>query len=203
MKDHYDLVVIGSGPAGEKGAAQAAYFGKKVALVERAPRLGGASINWGIPSKALRETALYFSGVRQRGLYNIGYSLNDEPTVSDLMYREHEVVNNAEEVLQHNIDVHKIEVVYGNASLQDTHTVRVRQENGDDRYLQTEVILISTGASAFRPADIPFDNHLIHDSDTIFDIDRIPKTMAVVGGGIGKPGIKVSLQRTSSQRRSA
>ncbi len=184
MKDHYDLVVIGSGPAGEKGAAQAAYFGKKVALVERAPRLGGASINWGIPSKALRETALYFSGVRQRGLYNIGYSLNDEPTVSDLMYREHEVVNNAEEVLQHNIDVHKIEVVYGNASLQDTHTVRVRQENGDDRYLQTEVILISTGASAFRPADIPFDNHLIHDSDTIFDIDRIPKTMAVVGGGV-------------------
>ena len=184
MNGHYDLVVIGSGPAGEKGAAQAAYFGKKVALVERAPKLGGASINWGIPSKALRETALYFSGVRERGLYNIGYSLNDEPTVSDLMYREHEVVDNAEEVLQHNIDVHKIEVVYGHASLQDAHTVRVRQENGDDRYLETEVILISTGSSAYHPPDIPFDHHLIHDSDTIFGIDRIPKTMVVVGGGV-------------------
>jgi NAD(P) transhydrogenase len=71
MTARYDLVVIGSGPAGEKGAAQAAYFGKKVALVERAPRLGGASISRGIPSKALRETALYFSGLRQRGLYSI------------------------------------------------------------------------------------------------------------------------------------
>ena len=184
MSNDYDLVVIGSGPAGEKGAAQAAYFGKKVALVERAPKLGGASIHWGIPSKALRETALYFSGLQQRGLYSIASSLNDETTVSDLMYREHEVMNNAEEVLQHNIDVHNIEVVNGNALLQDAHTVRVRQENGDDLYLETEVILISTGASAYRPSDISFDNHLIHDSDTIFGIDRIPKTMVVVGGGV-------------------
>jgi len=184
MSDYYDLVVIESGPAGEKGAAQAAYFGKKVALVERASQLGGASINWGIPSKALCETALYFSGLRQRGLFSIDYSLNNEPTVSDLMYREHEVVHNAEELLQRNIDVHKIEVVNGNASLKDALTVRVRQENGEDRYLETEIILISTGACAFRPADIPFDHHLIHDSDTVFGIDQIPKTMAVVGGGV-------------------
>jgi NAD(P) transhydrogenase len=184
MNDCYDLVVIGSGPAGEKGATQAAYFGKKVALVERAPRPGGASIQWGIPSKALRETALYFSGLRQRGLYSIDYSLKDELTVSDLMYREQEVVRNAEAVLQRNIDLHGIDVVNGNASLKDAHTVRVRQADGSDRYLETEIILIATGASAFRPADIPFDNHLIHDSDTIFSIDRIPKTMAVVGGGV-------------------
>ncbi len=105
MSEYYDLVLIGSGPAGEKGAAQAAYFGKKVALVERASQLGGASIRWGIPSKPLRETALYFSGLRQSGLYSIGSSLNDEPTVSDLMYREHEVVNQAEAMLQHNIDL--------------------------------------------------------------------------------------------------
>jgi NAD(P) transhydrogenase len=184
MTAQYDLVVIGSGPAGEKGAAQAAYFGKKVALVERAPRLGGASIRWGIPSKALRETALYFSGLRQRGLYSIDYSLKDELTVSDLMYREQEVVKNAEEVLQRNIDMHGIEIVKGEASLKDSHTVRVKQVNGDDRYLETEIILISTGARAFRPADIPFDGHLIHDSDTIFTIDYIPKTILVVGGGV-------------------
>jgi NAD(P) transhydrogenase len=202
MNDHYDLVVIGSGPAGEKGATQAAYFGKKVALVERAPQPGGASIRWGIPSKALRETALYFSGLRQRGLYSIDYSLKERLTVSDLMYREREVVKNAEEVLQRNIDFHGIEIVYGNAALEEAHTVRVRQEDGSDRYLETEIILIATGASAFRPADIPFDNHLIHDSDTIFGIDRIPKTMAVVGGGVlgtefasifGALGIQVTL----------
>jgi NAD(P) transhydrogenase len=184
MNEKYDLVVIGSGPAGEKGAAQAAYFGKKVALVERAAQLGGASIRWGIPSKALRETALYFSGLRQRGLYSIDYSLKDELTVSDLMFREHEVVKNAGEVLQRNIDLHGIEIVKGTASLKDAHTVRVKQENGQDRYLETEIILISTGARAFRPADFPFDNHLVHDSDTIFGIDRIPKTMVVVGGGV-------------------
>lgn len=202
MKDRYDLVVIGSGPAGEKGATQAAYFGKKVALVERASQPGGASIRWGIPSKALRETALYFSGLRQRGLYSIDYSLKDQLTVDDLMYREREVVDNAGEVLQRNIDLHGIEIVNGHASLKDAHTVRVRQGDGSERYLETEVVLIATGASAFRPADIPFDNHLIHDSDTIFTIDRIPKTMVVVGGGVigtefasifGALGIQVTL----------
>src|SRR5437867_8306643 len=91
--DHYDLIVIGSGPAGEKGAAQAAYFGKRVALVERAPHVGGAGINTGtVPSKTLRETALYFSGLRQRGLYGVDYSVKPDLTVQDFMYREQEVV---------------------------------------------------------------------------------------------------------------
>src|SRR5574342_100522 len=89
----YDLVVIGSGPAGEKGGAQAAYFGKKVALVERSPHLGGAGINTGtLPSKTLRETALYFSGLQQRGLYGIDYSLKDHLTAPQLLYREQTVV---------------------------------------------------------------------------------------------------------------
>ena len=84
----YDLVVIGSGPAGEKGAAQAAYFRRRVALVEQAPQLGGAGINTGtVPSKTLRETALYFSGLRQRGLYGIDYTIKKDLTVSDFMYR--------------------------------------------------------------------------------------------------------------------
>ena len=89
----YDLIVIGSGPAGEKGAAQAAYFGKRVALVERAPHLGGAGINTGtVPSKTLRETALYFSGLRQRGLYGVDYSVEANLTVGHFMHREREVV---------------------------------------------------------------------------------------------------------------
>jgi pyruvate/2-oxoglutarate dehydrogenase complex dihydrolipoamide dehydrogenase (E3) component len=91
--------------------------------VERASRPDGASIQWGIPSKALRETALYFSGLRQRGLYSIDYLLKKRLTVSDLMYREKEVVRNVEAVLQRNIDLHGIEMVYGNAVLEDAHHI--------------------------------------------------------------------------------
>src|SRR6187431_393811 len=91
--NNYNLVVIGSGPAGEKGAAQAAYFGKRVALIERDAGLGGASVNTGtLPSKALRETALYFSGLRQRGLYGIDYSLQDGLTVHALLHRAEELI---------------------------------------------------------------------------------------------------------------
>src|SRR5213595_1728271 len=91
--DHFDLIVIGAGPAGEKGAAQAAYFGKRVALIERAPHPGGAGINTGtVPSKTLRETALYFSGLGQRGLYGVDYRVTSDLTVNDFLYREREVV---------------------------------------------------------------------------------------------------------------
>src|SRR5574341_2321257 len=99
--EKYDLIVIGSGPAGEKGAEQAAQFGKKVALVERAEYLGGAGINTGtVPSKTLRETALYFSGLRQRGLFGIDYSLKNNLTVSDFMYRKRIVVENERRLVQ-------------------------------------------------------------------------------------------------------
>src|SRR3712207_6801337 len=107
MAQRYDLVVIGSGPAGEKGAAQAAYFGKKVALVERSPNLGGTGINTGtIPSKTLRETALYFSGLQQRGLYGIDYSLREGLTVHDFMHREKIVVENLRELVVQNLERH-------------------------------------------------------------------------------------------------
>src|SRR5665213_4178609 len=96
MPDHFDLLVIGAGPAGEKGAAQAAYFGKKVCLVERAPKPGGNSVNTGgLPSKTLRETALYFSGLRQRGLYGVEYRVKSDITISDFMFRERAVVESA------------------------------------------------------------------------------------------------------------
>ncbi len=183
MTAEYDLVVIGSGPAGEKGAAEAAYFGKRVALVERAG-LGGAATSWGIPSKALRETALFFSGLRQRDLHGINYSVKDGLTINDLMHRKRVAVSGAEDMLQRNIDLHGIELVNGSASWIDAHTVRVRDARGNGRQLGTEIVLIATGARAFRPVDIPFDSRLVHDSDTIFGIDRLPKTMIVVGGGV-------------------
>jgi NAD(P) transhydrogenase len=181
----YDLVVIGSGPAGEKGAVQAAYFGKRVALVERAPRLGGSALNTGtIPSKTLRETALYFSGLRQRGLYGIDYSLKEGLTVHDFMHREQVVVSQERQIIEHNLARHKVEIVWGSGSLVDPHTVRVQTSSGETRDLNTEFILIATGSSPFHPPEAPFDHALIYDSDSILNMKFIPKCMTVVGGGV-------------------
>ena len=187
MTSHYDydLIVVGSGPAGEKGAAQAAYFGKKVALIERAPHLGGAGINTGtVPSKTLRETALYFSGLRQRGLYGIDYSLKDNLTVGDFMYRKQIVVESEWGIIQRNLDRHHIEVIHGEASLRDAHTLRVRKPDGTESALTTHFILVATGSSPFHPPEVPFDHRLIYDSDSILSMSHIPKTMTVVGGGV-------------------
>lgn len=181
----YDLIVIGSGPAGEKGAAQAAYFGKNVALVERSARLGGAGINTGtVPSKTLRETALYFSGLRQRGLYGIDYSLKENLTVSNFMYRQQSVVENEWNLIQRNLERHNIELVHGEATLKDAHTVRVLQPDGATLDLTTDIILLATGSSPHHPPEVPFDHRLIYDSDSILNMSRIPQNMVVVGGGV-------------------
>ena len=185
MSAHYDLVVIGSGPAGEKGAAQAAYFDKRVALVERSPSLGGACINTGtVPSKTLRETALYFSGLRQRGLYGIDYSLREGLTVNDFLYRKQIVIESEWGIVQRNLERHKIQVIRGEASLTDAYTVRVRTPDRTHLDLKTDVILIATGSAPHHPPDIPFDHRLIYDSDSILNMHLIPKTMVVVGGGV-------------------
>src|SRR6202171_1231687 len=122
----FDLIVIGSGPAGEKGAAQAAYFGKRVALIERGEHLGGACINTGtVPSKTLRESALYFSELRQRGLYGIDYSLREGLTVAGFMHRKDAVVSAERAKISSNIAAHKIELISGAAQFEDAHTVNV------------------------------------------------------------------------------
>ncbi len=181
----YDLVVLGSGPAGEKGAAQAAYYGKRVAVVEREPHVGGSAINTGtIPSKTLRETALYFSGLRQRGLYGIDYSLREGLTVKDFMYREHVVVEQQRETIRHNLERHKIEIVWGSGTIVDPQTVRVQTSDGGTRDLSTAFILIATGSSPYHPPAVPFDGIRIYDSDSILNMQFIPKSMAVIGGGV-------------------
>lgn len=182
--EHYDLIVIGSGPAGEKGAAQAAYFDKRVVLIERAPYVGGAGINTGtVPSKTLREAALYYSGLQQRGLYGIDYSLKDNMSVADFMHREKMVVENERHIIQNNIQRHGITLMHGEASFKDAHTVCVSTADGDTD-ISGDFILIATGSSPYHPSDIPFDGNMIYDSDTILHMDHIPKTMAVVGGGV-------------------
>ena len=199
----FDLIVIGSGPAGEKGAAQAAYFGKRVALIERKAKLGGAGTNTGtIPSKTLRESALYFSGLRQRGLYGIDYSLREGMTVADFMHRKDAVVAAERAKIAANLTAHKIEVIPGTARLDDPHTVKATDRHGAPRYLRGEVILIAAGSRPHHPPEIPFDDKSILDSDSVLEMGSIPKSMIVVGGGVigceyasifTAMGVKVSL----------
>jgi NAD(P) transhydrogenase len=183
--ESFDLVVIGSGPAGEKGAAQAAYFGKRVAVIERSPNLGGAGVNTGtVPSKTLRESALYFSGLRQRGLYGIDYSLREGLTVQGFMHRKDAVVSAERLKIASNLAAHKIELINGTARFENPHTVLAVDRDGATRSLSGEVILIATGSKPHRPPEIPFDDKTIFDSDSILGMERIPKSMIVVGGGV-------------------
>ena len=183
--ESYDLIVIGSGPAGEKGAAQAAYFGKRVALIERGPNLGGAGVNTGtVPSKTLRESALYFSGLRQRGLYGIDYSLREGLTVQGFMHRKDAVVAAERLKIASNLAAHKIELINGTAKFENAHTVNAADQYDGPHLLHGEVILIATGSKPHRPPEIPFDDNSIFDSDSILTMDRIPKSMIVIGGGV-------------------
>jgi NAD(P) transhydrogenase len=181
----YDLIVIGSGPAGEKGAAQAAYFGKRVALIEKAPVLGGAAANTGtLPSKTLRETALYLSGFRQRGLYGVNFSLRDKVTARDFLYREQQVVETEHARIHQNLKRHKVDVYQGFATFEDPHTVCVPAADGGPVRLRGEVILIATGSHPFRPPSFPFHDPRMFDSDTVLQLREIPDAMHVAGGGV-------------------
>jgi len=184
--DRYDLIVIGSGPAGEKGAAQTAYFGKRVALVEAAPHVGGAGVNTGtIPSKTLRETALYFSGLAQRGLYGVDVTLKQDLTVRDFMHREHEVVRALREVVHDNIAKHRIDLLHGTATFVDAHTVAVTPPHGRaPRRIAADVILIATGSLPNPGRDLPLDDPRVYDSDTILAMTDLPRSLAIVGAGV-------------------
>jgi NAD(P) transhydrogenase len=177
-------VVIGCGPAGEKAGAQAAYFGKRAAVIERAEVVGGSCINTGtVPSKTLRESALYFSGLKQRGLYGIDYSLKENLTVHDFMHHERAVVEMERLRIMKNLELHKIELVRGPASFEDPRTIVVAGPDGMRR-LSADVILIATGSKPYRPAEISFDDVHTFDSDTFLQMERIPKSLAVIGGGV-------------------
>ena len=181
----YDLVVIGSGPAGEKGAAQAAYFGKNVALVEKAAPLGGAAANTGtLPSKTLRETALYLSGFRQRGLHGVNLGLSDQVTARDFLFHQHNVTDTERSRIQINLERHHVDRYRGFASFIDPHTISIAQDGGAAITLTADYFLIAIGSRPHRPANFPFDDPRVYDSDTILALGDIPKTMLIAGGGV-------------------
>src|SRR6266540_3282931 len=183
--ERFELVVIGSGPAGEKGAAQAAYFGRKVALVERAPAVGGASVHTGtLPSKTLRETALYLTGFRRRELYGMSLRLDRKKSLRQLVGRLRAVTDRQTSQVSRNLKRHGIELVEGFARFEDSHTVQVLDAHGSPaRRLSADFFLIATGSSPIPPRGIAMTDPDVVDSDRILDLDRVPTSMTVVGGG--------------------
>ncbi|MBI1911361.1 MAG: Si-specific NAD(P)(+) transhydrogenase [Deltaproteobacteria bacterium] len=180
----YDVLVIGSGPGGQKAAIQASKLGKSVAIIERQPYIGGAGLNTGtLPSKTLRETALFFSGFKQRAIFG-QFTLGRDIKLSELMHRKSEVIRNQMEVIIDQFNRNNVEIIYGEASFLDKNRLLVRGAAGASEELYGEVILIATGTRPARPADVPFDSEHIHDSDSILTLDKIPANLTIVGGGV-------------------
>lgn len=182
----YDLVVIGGGPAGVVAASTAAESRRSVALIDYHRELGGAGINTGtLPSKTLRETALALSGFRSRRLYGVDLSLRREVTIGDFLGREQQVRSAWNLQIDQLLKTRKADVYCGAGAFADPHTVRVRPaDGGEELLLRGEAVLIATGSSPVRPAVFPFGRGEVYDSDTILSLDRIPKSLAVVGAGI-------------------
>ena len=182
--DHFDLVVIGSGPAGEKGAAQAAYHGYRVAVVERRSVPGGGAIAVaGVPVKALRDTVVYLTGWSRRDVFGVGISLAPDVVMNRLRTRTADVVATMTAAVGHNLERHRVEFVHGDATLRPGQNVIVRDPAGRERTLRTRVILLATGSRPYHPPDIPFEDPDVHDSETILSIDRLPERILIVGGG--------------------
>jgi len=179
-----DMVVIGSGPAGQKAAIQAAKLGKTVTLIERTSVLGGACYNTGtIPSKALREAVLHLSGISQRGLYHEDGEKKQAITFEDLIYRCRQVIKNELQVIREHMNNNNVELIWGEASFVDEHTLKVVRPHSNE-LLEAEHIVIATGTTPARPKDVPFDDTCIVDSDGILRLEKLPKTMIIVGGGV-------------------
>lgn len=178
----YDLVVIGSGPAGEKAAVKAAYFGHKVAVVEKEFKLGGSGVQAALPSKTLKQTALYLSGKWERGLYGVEKRLSHEATIQDFMYRKEFVTRTIEEEVHNNFKIHGVDLFHGMATFDDPHHVRVL--GNKEEVLETEFALIATGSYPSHPDGIPFDDPRVFDSDSILTIDHLPRSLCIVGAGV-------------------
>ena len=182
----YDLVVIGSGPGGQKAAIAAAKLGKRVAMVEKGNMLGGVCVNTGtIPSKTLREAVLYLTGMNQRELYGASYRVKENITPADLLARTQHVITKEIEVVRSQLLRNRVELLVGVGSFVDEHTILVEDSSrGDKMTITAKFVVIATGTLPARPAGVSFDSHRVLDSDGILDLTSIPTTMVVVGAGV-------------------
>ncbi len=181
----FDLIVIGSGPAGQRAAVQAAKLGKRAAIIERNLKIGGVSVHTGtIPSKTVREAVLYLSGWRQRGFYGMSHRERSQITPDDVLHRVNVTLNHQVEVTCDQLSRNGVEMITGSASFSDQNTLTVTQDNGDISQLKADFILIAVGTKTYRPDHIPFNHSTIIDSDEVLNLKTIPKSMVVVGAGV-------------------
>jgi NAD(P) transhydrogenase len=185
----FDMLVIGSGPAGQRAAIQAAKLNKRAAVVERKTVVGGVCINTGtIPSKTIREAVLHLSGYRLRGLYGASYTVKEHITMEDLQFRTDHVVRHEIDVTRHQLMRNQVEVFTAEAAFVDPHTVRLKEiENRGvhfSREVTAENVVIATGTEATRDARIPFDGSRVCSSDDILSMERLPRSLTVVGAGV-------------------
>jgi NAD(P) transhydrogenase len=182
----FDLAVVGSGPAGQKAAIQAAKLRRRVALIERRRVLGGSSVNVGtIPSKTIREAVVYLTGLHQRGVYGQDYRLKDEISIEDLSARTRHVVERERAVVRDQLRRNHVTLVEGTARFADPHTLAVANGGGVERRVAAEKIVLAPGSAPARPPEIAFNGRTILDSDDIvLRLDRIPQTLIVVGAGV-------------------
>lgn len=181
---HYDCAVIGTGPAGQKAAIQAAKLGKKVCVVEKNATLGGASINTGtIPSKALREAVMHLTGAGKRGLFGDAHRSKRDITVQDLIYVSRQVIHHELEVIRGHFDRNGIHLIKGEAKFDSPNTLRIDRAT-DSEQVSADKIFIATGTRPAKPKTIPFEDQRVFCSDALLDLEKLPRTMIVVGGGV-------------------
>jgi NAD(P) transhydrogenase len=182
--DRFDLVVIGSGPAGQRAAIQGAKMGRRVALVERREVVGGTCINTGtIPSKTMREAVLHLSGFLYQGIYGVNYRVKDNITFADLSFRVQQVIKNELDVTQAQLFRNGITVLDGSAAFVDPHTVRLQSTRGE-RTCQSDAFVIATGTRPSETPTVPINGRTIILSDQVMQMGELPKTLIVVGGGV-------------------
>jgi NAD(P) transhydrogenase len=181
---HFDCAVIGSGPAGQKAAIQAAKLGKKAVVIEKSSVLGGAAINTGtIPSKALREAVLHLTGASFRGLFGESYRVKRNITIGDLIFVSEQVIRHELDLTRNHFDRNNVELVWGEAHFVSPNLLEVVRPDDAER-LSAEVFVIATGSRPARPASVPFEDKSVVCSDSLLKLERLPKTMIVVGGGV-------------------
>jgi len=182
----YDLVVIGSGPSGQRAAIQAAKLGKTVAIIERARTVGGICVNYGtIPSKTFREAVLHLSGYRERGIYGSSYRVKQEITIDDLLYRVQQVVRSEIDVIRNQMTRNRVELIEATATFLDAHVIELTTAGSHGkRQITTNKVVIGCGTEAARDDHIPFDGQKIFTSDDVLGLERLPRSIIIVGAGV-------------------